>query len=202
VSLAVLAADPARAQGLGAFGQGGYFSMTASDSAKAVFDSSGGPTFGGGLSYGLGKHFYVEGAFRHFSKEGERVFLASPTGPIFKLGFPLKMRIRTIYGTVGYRYPLGKSGFVPYAGLGGGSASYREESTVASITETENRSKGSFHGLIGLEYGRGHVRLAAEGIYTTVSDAIGVGGVSKVYGEDDLGGFVAQAKLIFSLKRR
>jgi hypothetical protein len=202
VSLGLLSAAPAGAQGLGAFAQGGYFSMTASDSAQAVFDSSGGPTFGGGLSYGFGRHFYVEGAFRHFSKEGERVFVASPSSPVFKLGFPLKMRIRTIYGTVGYRYPLGKSGFVPYVGVGGGSASYREESTIAGETETETRSKGSFHGLIGLEYGRGHVRVAAEGIYTTVSDAIGVGGVSKVYGEDDLGGFVAQAKLVFSLKKR
>jgi hypothetical protein len=37
---------------------------------------------------------------------------------------------------------------------------------------------------------------------TMVSDAIGVGGVSRVYGQDDIGGFVAQAKLILSTTSR
>jgi hypothetical protein len=202
LSLSLAAAAPAGAQGFAVFGQGGYFSMTATESAKAVFDSSGGPTFGGGLSYGFGKHFYVEGAYRQFSKEGERVFVAAPGSPVFKLGFPLEARLRSFYGTVGYRFPLGKSAFVPYLGIGGGSTSYHEESTVAGITTTEDRSHGSFHGLIGIEFGRGHLRFAAEGLYTTVSDSIGVGGVSKVYGEDDLGGFVAQAKLIVAFKKR
>jgi hypothetical protein len=202
VGLLLGAVPAARAQGLSVFAQGGYFSMTAADSAKAVFDSSGGPTFGGGVAWGFGRHFYVEGAFRQFSKEGERVFVASATSPVFKLGFPLKMRLRPIYGTVGFRYPLGKSGFVPYVGVGAGSTSYREESTVAGIANVENRSKGSFHGLFGLEYGKGHLRFAAEGFYTTVSDAVGVAGVSQVYGEDDLGGFVAQAKLTFALRKR
>ena len=202
LSLAWVAAAPAGAQGFAVFGQGGYFSMTAADSAKAVFDSSGGPTFGGGLSYGIGRHFYVEGAFRQFSKEGERVFVASAGSPVFKLGFPLEARLRPVYGTVGFRFPLGKSAFVPYVGVGAGSTSYREESTVAGITTAEERSKGSFHGLVGIEYGRGHLRFAAEGVYTTVPDAIGVGGVSKVYGDDDLGGFVAQAKLIVAFKKR
>lgn len=201
-TLVLLAIAPAGAQGLAVFGTGGYFSMSAADSAKAVFDSSGGPTFGGGLSYGIGKHFYVEGAVREFSKEGERVFVKSAGDPVFKLGFPLKIRLLPIYGTVGYRFPLGKSAFVPYVGLGGGSTSYREESTVAGLTTTKTSSKGSFHGLLGLEYGRGHLRFAAEGLYTTVSGGIGADGVSKVYGEDDLGGFVAQAKLIFSFKAR
>ena len=128
--------------------------------------------------------------------------MASAGSPVYKLGFPLKARLRPIYGTVGYRFPLGKSAFVPYVGVGGGSTSYREESTIAGITTTEERSEGSFHGLLGIEFGRGHLRVAAEGVYTTVSDAIGVAGVSKVYGEDDLGGFVAQAKLIIAFKKR
>src|SRR5512143_3537226 len=83
-TLVLLAIAPAGAQGLAVFGTGGYFSMSAADSAKAVFDSSGGPTFGGGLSYGIGKHFYVEGAVREFSKEGERVFVKSAGDPVFK----------------------------------------------------------------------------------------------------------------------
>jgi hypothetical protein len=33
--------------------------------------------------------------------------------------------------------------------------------------------------------------------YSTVSSAIGVAGISKVYGEDDIGGFHAVGKLIY-----
>ena len=48
--LAFLAADGrAQAQGFGINGQAGYFSLAASDSAKAVFGSSGGFMGGGGL---------------------------------------------------------------------------------------------------------------------------------------------------------
>ncbi len=58
------------------------------------------------------------------------------------------------------------------------------------------------NGLVGLEYGRGHFRFAIEGIYSSVPDSIGVGGVSKIYGEDDLGGFVALGKIIYSFHTR
>jgi Outer membrane protein beta-barrel domain len=199
--LLAAAAVPAAGQGFTVNGQAGYFGMKASDSAKAVFGTSGGFTAGGGMSYGFGKHFYIEGGVRSFSKTGEKVFVATAGDPVFKLGFPLKARLRPIYGTIGYRF-VGKSALVPYVGIGAGSTSYREESTVAGITTTETQSKSSFHGLIGVEYGRGHLRLAAEAIYTSVPNAIGVGGVSKVYGEDDLGGFVVLGKLIYSFGTR
>ncbi len=128
--------------------------------------------------------------------------MAAPGDPVFKLGFPLEAHLTPIYGTLGYRFMGGKSAFVPYIGVGGGVTSYHEESTVAGITTSESQSKASFHGLVGLEYGRGHLRFAVEGIYTAVPNAIGVGGVSKVYGEDDLGGFVALGKLIYSFGTR
>jgi Outer membrane protein beta-barrel domain len=202
LSLLAAMAAPAVAQVFAINGQGGYFAMTASDSAKAVFDSAGGFTGGGGLSYGFGKHLYVEAGARTFSKSGEKVFVAGPSEPVYKLGFPLKARLRPIYGTIGYRFMGGKSAFSPYLGLGGGITSYREESTVAGIATTESQSKASFHGLVGLEYGKGHLRFAVEGLYTTVPNSIGVGGVSKVYAEDDLGGFVALGKLIYSFGTR
>jgi outer membrane protein W len=195
-------AAPAAAQGFAINAQGGYFAMTASDSAQAVFGSSGGFTPGGALSYGFGKHLYVEAGARYFSKTGEKVFVAAPGDPVFKLGFPLQAHLTPIYGTLGYRFMGGKSAFSPYLGAGGGVTSYHEESTVAGITTSESQSKASFHGLLGLEYGRGHLRFAVEGIYTAVPNAIGVGGVSKVYGEDDLGGFVALGKLIYSFGTR
>jgi Outer membrane protein beta-barrel domain len=201
LSLLAATATAATAQGFALNAQGGYFGMKASDSAKAVFDSAGGFTGGGGLSYAFGKHLYVEAGARYFSTTGEKVFVAAPGDAVFKLGFPVKARLVPIYGTIGYRF-AGKSALVPYLGVGGGVTSYHEESTVAGTLTTESQSKASFHGLLGLEYGRGHLRVAVEGLYTAVPNAIGVGGVSKVYGEDDLGGFVALGKLIYSFGTR
>ena len=40
--------------------------------------------------------------------------------------------------------------------------------------------------------------MAAEGAYSSVPDSIGVGGVSKVYGEKDLGGFSVLGKVVVS----
>jgi hypothetical protein len=105
-----------------------------------------------------------------------------------------------VYATLGYR--LGNGVLIPYVGIGGGLTSYEEETTVAGITATDSQSKAGFHGLLGVEYGRGKLRFAAELIYSTVPDAIGIAGVSEVYGEDDLGGFLAQAKIIFNTRPR
>jgi hypothetical protein len=45
---------------------------------------------------------------------------------------------------------------------------------------------------------RGNVRFGAEMGFSAVSDALGLGGVSMVYGEDDLGGFHAAGKLMLA----
>ena len=58
---------------------GGYFSMSASKSADALFDSSGGFTWGAAGRYSFKKGFFVTAGVRTFSKEGERVFVAGPT---------------------------------------------------------------------------------------------------------------------------
>ena len=96
---------------------------------------------------------------------------------------------------MGYRFRDGKL-IVPYAGIGGSLTSYREESEVAGEAFDDDRSKAGFLGLAGVEVGRGTFRVGAEAGYSTVPDAIGLGGVSKVYGEDDLGGWHAVGKLI------
>jgi hypothetical protein len=49
-----------------------------------------------------------------------------------------------------------------------------------------------------VEFGKGRLRVAAEGGYAFVPNSLGIGGVSKVYGEKDLGGFSVVGKLIFN----
>ena len=134
---------------------------------------------------------------RTFSKDGQRVFVADSTSTVFPLGHPLKMHLVPLQATIGYRFE-GHSAFTPYVGIGGGITKYHEESTVGGVTDTVDESKASWHGLAGLEVGNRMIRVAVEGGYTLVPNAIGIGGVSKVYGETGIGGFWAVGKLVFT----
>jgi hypothetical protein len=149
----------------------------------------------------FGSGLYAAVSVRSLSRDGERVYVADPASTVFKLGHPLSMSLMPLDVTLGYRF--GRKGlFTPYLGLGGGSVSFDEESTVGGVTEKDSRSKGSWHVLGGVEVGRGRLRLAAEALYEGVPDAIGVGGVSQVYGERNLGGLTLLAKVVFAPRSR
>ena len=69
---------------------------------------------------------------------------------------------------------------------------------MGGLAEPEiSQTKASGHVATGLEYGQGRLRFGVELSYSTVPDALGLGGVSRVYGEDDLGGFTALGKIVF-----
>jgi len=196
-ALVVAAAPPTLAGEIALEGQVGYFDPAFKNSASAVFGSTGGTTFGGAARYTIGHGVFVSAGARSFSKDGERVFVSTPTGPVSKLGFPLSMHITPIFFTVGYRLRDG-SMLVPYVGIGGSINKYSETSTVAGAVFEDNISKAGFHGVAGLEVGRGLLRFAGEVSYSTVPNAIGVLGVSSVYNENDIGGFTALGKLILA----
>jgi len=193
--LAALVAAPAAAGELAIEAHAGYFQMAAGNSASAVFDSRGGGNFGGAVRYTFWRGAFVSAGARTFSKEGERVFVATPNSPVQKLGFPLKLRLTPMFLTVGYRLRNGKL-VVPYAGFGGSLTSYKEESDVAGESFNEDGTKAGFLGFAGVEVGRGMFRAGAEAGYTTTPGAVGLGGVTKVYNEDNLGGWHVVGKAI------
>jgi hypothetical protein len=180
--------------------EGGWYDMTnASKSAKAVLKgASGGPLFGLSVRVGFGRSsFFVSGHGRFMEKSGERAFVADATSPVFRLGHPLKLRIVPAYALLGYSFGSRRSALAPYVGLGGGVTSYKEESTVAGIKDTFSATKPSGHVAAGLDYGRGGLRFGAEVTYSLVPNAIGEGGVSQVYGEDDVGGLSGVIRITF-----
>jgi hypothetical protein len=179
--------------------EGGYQMLNnATDSAKAVFDgSTGGGAFGGSLRLSLTRSFFAGAGLHVFNKSGgQRVFVDGPGGTVFPLGHPLEIRVRPIYGFVGYRLRPG-SLLSPYLAVGAGSASYRETSTVAGVTTTDTASKFTWHGAAGLEYAAGRFGLGAEVRYTGLPDVVGLGGVSRIYNENDLGGISMIGRLSF-----
>lgn len=202
-ALGLLATASARAQGFAVSAHGGYFDMTgASQSAKAVLGSAGFGAFGGELRLTLGPGFFASAGDTFLpEKRGERVFVADKGATPFKLGHPLTLRLNVAFLNVGFRFF--RHGFiVPYVGAGGELVSYKEESTVAGITTSESFTKTGARFLAGVELGRGTLRVAAEGIYSIVPNAIGVGGVSQVYGETDIGGVTVLGKIVLDFSRR
>lgn len=196
-----LSTVPASAGELAAELGAGYFDLSASKSADAVFGSSGGFTWGGAARYSFKRGFFVSAGARTFSKEGERVFVAGPAGLVQRVGHPLSIRITPVYLTAGYRLREGRL-VVPYAGIGGSLTSFREESSVAGRSYDESRAKAGFHVVGGAEVGRGRFRFGAEVGWSTVPDAVGVGGVSAVYNESDIGGWSVMGKLVVAFGGR
>jgi len=181
--------------------EGGYFDMTnAPKSAKAIFDGkTGGGTVGGFVHLGLGQSFFLEAHGRQFKRTGERVFVADAGGEVFRLGHPLTIRLVPVYGAVGYRFGRGAH-FAPYVTIGLGATSYKETSDVAGLVETQSTTKFSGHGALGVDYLAGPLRFGVEVGYSMVPNTIGEAGVSKVYGEKDVGGLTVLARLAFGTR--
>lgn len=192
-------AAPASAREVAIGLEGGWADLSnARQSAEAVFDgSTGGATFGADVRVSLTRSIYVGLGGRYFSKEGERAFVANAGAPPFGLGHPLSVRLIPVHALVGWRFRP-QARLVPYVGLGVGVTSYHEESTVGGLDEPSvSETKASGLVAAGVEYGQGRVRFGIDLSYSTVPDSLGVGGVSSVYGEDDVGGFTALGRIVF-----
>lgn len=189
--------SPGSAGELAVEGQLGGFWMSASNTASAVFGSDRGATFGGAARYTFWRGAFVSAGARTFSKDGERVFVATPSSAVQKLGFPLTMRTTPVFLDFGYRFRRGRL-LVPYVSAGGTVTLYRQTSSVAGQSFDESTSKGGFVGAVGVEVGRGLLRFAAEGGWSTVPNAIGIADVSRVYGETDIGGKYLLGKVVLA----
>ena len=167
--------------------------FAAPDTFKAILGTEWG-TFLGGGGQARWKNLVVEVAGSQFKKTGERVFVAN--GELFRLGIPATITIRPIELTAAYRLPA-VWGFRPYAGGGFGRQRYKETSAFAEAAENITRSDTSYHAVAGAD-----VRIwrwigaGGEVRYRAVRDALGEGGVSKEYGESNLGGTSVRLRVI------
>jgi opacity protein-like surface antigen len=167
--------------------------FAAPDTFNAILGTEWG-TFVGGGGQARWKNLLFEVTGSQFKDTGERVFISD--GEVFHLGIPTTITIRPIEFTAAYRLPA-LWRFRPYGGGGFGKQRYKETSTFAQPSEDFERTDTTYHAVGGAE-----IRLwrwigaGAEVRYRSVRDAIGEGGVSKEYGEDDLGGTSIRFRVI------
>ena len=193
-------ASPAAAQdppalSIRPFVLGATQAFTASDTFDAVFETTRGSFFGGGVQVVVVDQFVIEVGASRFEKTGERVF-RSDAGSIFRLGIPVTATITPLEITGGYRFPMWER-VRPYVAAGLGTYAYKETSDFAEDSENVDTRKSGFVVNGGAEF-RLHrwIGAAADVQYSRVRGILGEGGVSQRLGEDDLGGVSARFKFI------
>jgi hypothetical protein len=190
------AAPPAERLGIQAFGMAGVSFFTAAQTFEAIVGTSRAPIFGGGLRVTIPGGAYAEvGAWR-FSKDGERAFV-DENKRVLPLGIPTTATMTPLEITAGWRYRgLGPS-VTPHVGAGFTSLRYEEVSDFAENGENVSDRFSGFHVVGGTEVRLSRwIGLAGDVVWTSVADAIGNGGVSEAFGEDNLGGTSIRLKLL------
>lgn len=199
LSLLVCAASSANAQELEAHGFAdlGVTMFTATESFKAVLDSSTGIVFGGGGGVVLPQKIFVDVRASRFKKDGTRVVVTD--GQIFDLGIANTITITPVEVTGGYRFGRPRDSLRPYAGGGISWYRYAESDAFATATEAVNETFTGFHVLGGAEF-RVHkyFGVAGEVAWAGVPDALGQqpGSVGTAFDETDLGGTTFRVKLV------
>ena len=184
--LAQAASEPLSLQG---YGMAGLMTFSAADSFDAVLDTHNGAIFGGGLRLVIPGGPYVDvGAWR-FAQDGERAFVG-PGGAVFPLGIPMTVEMTPLEITAGWRFHgLLGSRVTPYAGGGYTSMRYEETSEFAGDGENVSERFNGFHLTGGADVRLGRwVAVGGDVTWTSIGDALGEGGVSAAFEEDDLGG--------------
>ncbi len=181
---------------IGGYALVGQFSFAASESFDAILGTTSGPIFGGGATVGLpwGGLFVDLGAWQ-YAESGERALVLD--GQVIPLGIPLDVTIVPIEISAGWKFRIRKlPKLIPYVAGGYTSLSYTETSTFSGSAEDVDERFGGYHLRGGAEFKVTRwLGVAGEFAWTAVPDAIGSDGVSKAFGEDDLGGTSFRARI-------
>lgn len=163
--------------------------LTAVDTFDAVIGKSRlAMPGGGGEVLNIWRGVFARVAFSSVKETGSRVVIFD--GEVIDLGIPLTVELKPLEVAGGWRFPAFAAGrLVPYVGGGLLRMGYKERSEFGTGDENTDTS---FNGSVvfgGIETSiASWVIAGAEVQYRTVPDAIGDGGVSQAFGENDLGG--------------
>lgn len=184
----------------------GSFRARSSDTFEAVLGSNVGPIVGGGAQVLLPYGLYVEVSASRFRRDGGRVFIG-PNQEVFPLGIPLEVSLTPLEFTGGWRYrhcprtlkgraSVCRPSVVPYVGGGFSSFRYQETSDFGDAEDDVNERFNGFHLVGGVEYrAMPWLSVGGELGWSSVPDALGGGGVSAAFNENDLGGAAIRLKI-------
>lgn len=186
--------------GVRVYGAFDFTTLAAKQSYKAVLGSSSITAFGGGADIvDVWKHVFVRVAVTHASKSGSRVFVDN--GQVFPLHIPIKIAWTPIELGGGWRFRPGysaSSSITPYVGGAFVALGYKETSDFAQSGDNVSTYLSGAEGFAGVEFGViKWLAVSGEAQYRTLPNALGAGGVSKDFNENNAGGFTARVLVAF-----
>ncbi len=168
-------------------------SLAASKSFKAVLGTSSLTEVGFGAdATGLWKGLFARVSFTTATHSGSRVVVNS-AGKSYSLGIPLTLKLTPIEVGGGWRFGSlgGRARIVPYVGAALLLQRYREQSKFADASENTSTTDRGDTLFAGVELGVAPiVKVAVEGLYRNLPNAVGRSGVFQAYTESNLGGGV------------
>jgi opacity protein-like surface antigen len=188
----------AQASGASVYATYGTTNLTASDTFEAAAGTSrkSAPGIGGTVT-GLWRGLFVDLAFTQYKLDAQRVFIDQ--GTVFPLGIPVRITMRPLDLVGGWRY-RSRSRVSPYGGAGIVFFQYREDSDFATAGDDVSERKTGVVALAGADVRVLRlVSVGGEFRYRAVDGVLGVGGVSQIFGDDQLGGLSLAAR--FSVGR-
>lgn len=171
----------------------GAFEMTGADrSYDALYGSD--PMFLAGLQAEVqpGERFFVTLAYDRGSVRGERVLLTSPPTPT---GFASELTLQPLHLTAGWRFRP-EAAWSWHLGVGPTLLRWRDSDDRGS----RSASDWGGHLVVGVRRSLGDWSVGGEARYTSIPNAVGDGGVTQHFGEDDLGGVAVQAVVSYRLR--
>jgi hypothetical protein len=195
VALAQSSADDDRVT-LRPFVMGTEQLFSAERTFEAAFGQAHQQFVGGGLQVVVKRRYFAEIVASRFRKTGQRAFVLG--NETLRLGFPMTAEITPLEVLGGFRFDVHpRQRFVPYADAGIGTYRYQESSPSSDPGENvDTRHRGLIVGG-GVEF-RLHrwIRLNLDEQFSFVPGILGLAGVSKAAGEEDLGGVAIRVKLV------
>jgi opacity protein-like surface antigen len=188
-------------------GNVGRTTFAASKSFDAVLGTASGVTYGGGAGVIIRENLFIDVDATRFTHAGQRVFIG-PDNQRYSLGIPMHITTTPLDISAGWRVPVGGNEhkrrsihnyeLAPYVGGGIGVLKYEETSKFAQPGDNVDKTFTSYHVLAGADAPIvGGLGVNLDVLYRWVPHAIGTEGVSRVFGEKDLGGATIRLKFTY-----
>jgi hypothetical protein len=191
----LLSAAPAAAQPLSVRGYVTYGStvFASSESFEAITGETSKAGIGGGATViGLWRGLFADVGVSQQELDGQRVFIDA--GVVYPLGIPVTITMRPVDIAGGWRFFYGR--LSPYAGAGVSLLSYEETADFAESGDNVSESKTGALFLAGVDVAVIRwLHAGAEFRYRAVKGVLGDGGVSDIYGDDQLGGYAFAVRI-------
>ena len=187
----------AQSPGVAGYVTYGSTSFAAADSFEATMGTRTDSGFGFGATItNVWKGLFADIGFAQQKLDGSRVFIDQ--GTVYDLGIPLTVTTRPLDLVGGWRFSAGR--VAPYIGAGVSFVSYKETAPFAIAGDDIEESSTGAAVLGGVDVSLARfLRVGGEFRYRAVNGVLGVGGVSRDFGEDQLGGFAAALRVSFGL---